>query len=215
MVPIPSIFPFHSGMPAINVFRVAERVMVGNFTLSKGIVCVLSTLIIKRSLLHTTRTNLSDYYTESPQLSKSHPHVRNWPSFFPRLCAWGGCTIICCRFHIYPGVTRLGLVSFITVQCAYNRVHYGPMVLIVCLHITPPHYHHADVSESIGLLKKFHVHSVESVSKIVISSIIFRAICEAVWIQLTQFSCDDCENTCILSYYHHQIGSEPFAIVYG
>ena len=29
----------------------------------------------------------------------------------------------------------------------------------------------------------------------------------AVCIQLTHFSCGDCENTCTLSYYHHQIGS--------
>ena len=31
--------------------------------------------------------------------------------------------------------------------CAYNRVHYGPMVVFVCLHFTLSHYHHyADVS---------------------------------------------------------------------
>ena len=33
-------------------------------------------------------------------------------------------------------------------------MHYGPVVIFVCLHITPPHYHHhADVSEGIDLLK--------------------------------------------------------------
>ena len=30
------------------------------------------------------------------------------------LCAWSGCTIICCRFHMYPG--QAGLYLFITVQ---------------------------------------------------------------------------------------------------
>ena len=29
----------------------------------------------------------------------------------------------------------------------------------------------------------------------------------AVCIQLTHFSCGDCENTCTSSYYHHQVGS--------
>ena len=35
-----------------------------------------------------------------------------------------------------------------------KRVHCGPMVVVVSLHITVPHYHHyAGVSDSIGLLK--------------------------------------------------------------
>ena len=35
----------------------------------------------------------------------------------------------------------------------------------------------------------------------------------AVCIQLTHFSCGDCENTCTSSYYHHQIGKyDPFPI---
>ena len=38
-------------------------------------------------------------------------------------------------------------------MCAINRVHYGPVVVFVCLHITLPHYHHsADVSEGVELL---------------------------------------------------------------
>ena len=36
-------------------------------------------------------------------------------------------------------------------------------------------------------------------------SIIFHAIYGAVCIQLTHFSYDDSENTCISSYYHHKI----------
>ena len=39
-------------------------------------------------------------------------------------------------------------------MCAHNRIHYGPMVVFVRLHITLPHYHdYADVSEDIELLK--------------------------------------------------------------
>ena len=37
-------------------------------------------------------------------------------------------------------------------MCTNNRVHYGPMAVFICLHIT--HYHHyADVSEGIELVK--------------------------------------------------------------
>ena len=36
---------------------------------------------------------------------------------------------------------------------AYDRVHYSPVVVFVCLHITLPHYHQfADVSEGIRFL---------------------------------------------------------------
>ena len=39
---------------------------------------------------------------------------------------------------------------------ANNGVHYCPMFVFVCLHITPPHYHHyTDRSEDIELLKCF------------------------------------------------------------
>ena len=36
---------------------------------------------------------------------------------------------------------------------------------------------------------------------------VWGCITGAACIQLIHFSCDDCENTCISSYYHHQIGS--------
>ena len=39
-------------------------------------------------------------------------------------------------------------------MCANNGVYYDLMVVLICLHITLPHYdHHADVSEGIELLK--------------------------------------------------------------
>ena len=61
------------------------------------------------------------------------------------------------------------------------------------------------------------IHSVERVSKVKsILCIIFLALHGAVCFQLTQYSYDDTENICTLSYFHHQIGSmsyELFAIV--
>ena len=37
-------------------------------------------------------------------LSSSNRKYQPFPllSYFPSLCAWGGCTHICCRFHLYP-----------------------------------------------------------------------------------------------------------------
>ena len=70
-----------------------------------------------------------------------------------------------------------------------NQVHYGPMVIFVCLHITQPHYYHyADVSGSVELLKcLFGLFCLVRGWKIKsILSTIFHAIYEAVFIQLTQ-----------------------------
>ena len=48
-------------------------------------------------------------------------------------------------------------------MCAYTQVHYGPMVVFVCLHIKLPRYHHyADLSEGIELLKCLSGNSVSS-----------------------------------------------------
>ena len=95
-------------------------------------------------------------------------------------------------------------------MCANNRVHYGLMVVYGYFHIALPHYHHyVDLSEGMELLKCLSdIFFPECVSKFMsILSIIFHAICGVVWIQLTHFCCDDCENACTWSYYHHQIGS--------
>ena len=136
------------------------------------------------------------------------------------MIVYGGCTIIFCRFHIYIYIyiTRkkwvfclvffLLLSSFICVQI--TKVHYDQMVLFVCLHIIPPHYHpYADLSKSIELPKCFSgTFCLECVSKVVsILSIIVHAINGAVGIQLTHSSYGDYGNTCTLSYYRHEIGS--------
>ena len=109
----------------------------------------------------------------------------------PWLCACDDCTIICCRLHIkhihiYPGV------------------HYGPMVVLVCLHIALPHYYNkADAYEGIEFLKcllctRCRVSKVKS-----ILSIIFHAIYWAVCIQLAHFYYDKFENICTLMSYSH------------
>ena len=93
---------------------------------------------------------------------------------------------------------------------ADNRIHYDPMVVFVCQHITLAHYHHyADLTESIELLKCLSgTFCFECLSRIKsILSIIFHAIYGAAFIQFTHFSYNDCENTCTLSYHLHQIGS--------
>ena len=82
------------------------------------------------------------------------------PEVVVPLCALG--------FIYFP--QKLDFVYFITVQpyhnimCAYNRVHYGPMVVFTRLHIRLLHYHHyKDLSEGIGLLKCLSGNSVTSV----------------------------------------------------
>ena len=102
-------------------------------------------------------------------------------------------------------VLRLQLLCSL-IMCANNQVHYGLMVLYGYLHITLPHYH-ADLSESIELLKYLSdIFCLKCVSMIrSVLSIIVHAIYGAVCIQLTHFPYDDCENTCTWSYYHHHV----------
>ena len=96
------------------------------------------------------------------------------------LCAWSGCTIICCRFHVYSEkAVFLSLFVNSLMMCTNNEVHYDPMVVFVCLRSTLLHYHiFADLSESIEHLKCLSgTFSRECVSKMKsILSIIFRAM---------------------------------------
>ena len=96
-------------------------------------------------------------------------------------------------------------VSFITVLmvCANNWVHYGLMVVLVCLHIKLPDYHHyADVSESIELFKLLVRYILSSAYlKFIFSCYIWGCALLAypclIWV---------CENMCSLFYKYHQIG---------
>ena len=92
-------------------------------------------------------------------------------------------------------VEKLVLVSIITVQsimCAKWDYH-GLKILIVCtLYYSISLF--ADLSEDIGHIKCFSC-SVMGVSKIKsINSITFYAIYGVVHFQLTDISCEDCEN---------------------
>ena len=85
---------------------------------------------------------------------------------FPLSYFFRGCVPeVVMPFHIYPeklGFCCLSLCSLM--MCAYIRVHYGPMVVFLCLNIKLPHYHHyADLSEGIELLKCLSVNSVSLV----------------------------------------------------
>ena len=100
-------------------------------------------------------------------------------------------------------------------MCVNNKLHYYPMVVFLCLHITLPHYHHyADLSESIELIKclsgTFCLECVPKIKSMI--SIIFHAIYRVVHIQLTHFSYDDCGNMCTCYSFIIIIKSEVWPI---
>ena len=122
--------------------------------------------------------------------------------------------VVCLRWWLHHMLlvshSHASLISVQSYDVRNNRVHYGLMDGYGYLHITLPHYHHyADLHEGIELLKCLSdIFCLQCVSKIMSAlSIIFHAIYGDVYIRLTHFSYDDCENTCTWSYYHHQIGS--------
>ena len=91
---------------------------------------------------------------------------------------------------------------------AESRICLGLQIILVCLNITPSHYHRcANLLEDIELIKYlsgilFRVCNIRH-----ILSIIHYTIYGAVCFQFTHFPCGDWEITYTLSYYHHQIGS--------
>ena len=111
---------------------------------------------------------------------------------------------------IYPGksVFCFSLLCSLMI-CTNDRAHYETMVIFVCLLIT-------FISLSSLCRSTWRYWTLKCVSDIFclecdskikcILSIIFHAIYLAVLIQLTHFAYDGCENTCTLSYHHHQIG---------
>ena len=121
------------------------------------------------------------------------------------------CTIITSKQGVTAPLYAVGFISRQSwvlcllllrslIMCANNRVHYDPMVVLFCLHISlPPYHHYTDLSESIELLKclsgKFCLKYVKIMS---ILLIILHAIYGAVRIQCTHFSWNDCENMCTL-----------------
>ena len=81
-------------------------------------------------------------------------YIYIWYSRNYMMVVYGGCIIICCRFHIYPMKSGFSVFYY----CAYNKVYYDPMFAFASF--TPPHYHHnADLAASIVC----QVHSLSSV----------------------------------------------------
>ena len=139
-------------------------------------------------------------------------------SYFPWLCAWGGCTIICCRFHICISLKSWSfclLFLWSLMMCTNNKVHYDFMVIFVCLHITLSYYHYEDLYENIKVLKCLSgTICLEYVSKIKpILLVIFYVIYGAACIQLTHFSYDDCVNMYFILLSSSNRKYDPFAIV--
>ena len=103
--------------------------------------------------------------------------------------------------YIYMYVYNLGttgscffLLLCNLMMCANNQVHYGLVIVLICLNITLIHYHHyADVSQGFEILTclpgTFFLSVCLRLSQL---SIIFHAIFGAVCIQLTYLSYDDC-----------------------
>ena len=92
---------------------------------------------------------------------------------------------------------------------ANNRLHYGPMVMFICLHITVPHYYHyyyySDISEGMELLPvRYSLSSVylrlSQLSQL--SFMQYMGLC--VSSLPISFVCDY-ENMCVLCNYHHQV----------
>ena len=104
-------------------------------------------------------------------------------------------------------ISRESSVLFLLLQCRLmicgdNGVHYDPIVVLRCFHITVPHYHHyADVSEGTELPKYLSGTFCRVMKSIL--SVIFRAAC----ILLIHFSYDV---RIRVSYHHHQMESMPY-----
>ena len=88
---------------------------------------------------------------------------------------------------------------------AKSRIRFGLLILFVCLHFTPSHYHHcAILSEDIELIKCLSDTFWRVWVILSIFSLINYTLYGTVCFQFTHFPCDDWENAYTMSYY--QIG---------
>ena len=152
--------------------------------------------------------------------------IKSEVSTFPIVVIFSVAVCLMWLYHHMPSVSYISRESWVfclsllcsLMMCAKDEVHYDPMVVFDCLHVTLRHYrHHAELSENIELLKCLSgTFCFEYVSKIKsILSIIFPVIYGAMCIQLTHLSYYDYENTCTLYYCHHQIGSMTHLPLFG
>ena len=139
---------------------------------------------------------------------------RKYPSFpllsyFPWMCAWDVCYIIFSHLlHIRSGKTWN---LFSSLLCSLWWVQIFGYVLAYRSYSFVCTAHHLIIiigQTYLNFLNACQIYFVECVSKMKhILSVIHYTICGAVCFQFTHFCCDDWENICTLSYYHHQIGS--------
>ena len=123
-------------------------------------------------------------------------HERHWSITFKII------SLPQCQWSNLEGYGLSTTIKTQQTQLIMTSWHGRPMGVFLCLNITLLNYHH--YARPIA----FQVYSVERVSKIKsILSVILHAIHGTACIRLTYFSYDDRENTCTLSWYHHQIGS--------
>ena len=128
---------------------------------------------------------------------------------FPWLCAWDVYYIIFCTYCIY-----VPWICFHSYCAVYDKYKYSdtfwladPTRLFVQYTISLSSlctliWRHWSYKIPV---KIYYVECVSTIKHIL--SIIHYTICGAVCFQFTHFPCDDWDNICTLSYYHHQIGS--------
>ena len=125
-----------------------------------------------------------------------------WSYFFVAVCLkWLYHNMLLVPYISMESWVLLLLLLCSLMMCANNRIHYGLMVVFICLHVTLAHYlHYAGISEGTELLKRFSGTFWSSVSIInKLSQLYFMQYME-LCTQLIHFSDDDCENTCALTY---------------
>ena len=122
-------------------------------------------------------------------------------SYFPWLWAWGGFTIICCRFHIYSRKAGFSVFYYRAVLLFAQIILSDVRIPLVAHHIISLSSLCRPIWKS-GLLKCWSgTLCLECVSKIKsVLLIIFHAIYRAVRIQLIHAFYDDNENTYTLFF---------------
>ena len=105
---------------------------------------LLATKLLLPATTKTSSAHLPWFLSLLTKASQFRTCIRNYIKSTHNYGIW--------YIYIYLCVCLLLLCS--VMMCANNRVHYDPMAVFVCLHITLPHYHHyANLSEGIELLK--------------------------------------------------------------
>ena len=108
------------------------------------------------------------------------------------------------------------IISVQFMMSAKNAIRFGLQIVFVCLYITQSHYHHcANLSEDIGLIKCL---SDKFLSSVWVRLSIFSQLSITQYMGLCIFSLPISfvmiERIHTLSYYHHQIGSMNYYLLF-